>query len=124
VVLVSEPANFGFAYYWPGSTPVLQTDSSGAGFRARASNIDAIYVKDRSYAAILSGLRRAVRQWRSAGSNARLFVIRTHVTSAEKIAWRRALRTERLHPRPLNFFSREPSYVLGPPIVLPKKMVR
>ncbi len=121
VILVSEPANFGFAYYWPGSTPILQTDSSGAGFRARASGVDAIYVKDRSYASILSGLRTAVRQWRGAGPGARLFIIRTHITAAEQIAWRRAMLSERLRPRPLNFFSREPSYVLGPPLLLPKQ---
>jgi hypothetical protein len=123
VILVSEPANFGFAYYWPGSTPMLETDASGAGFRAQASNVDAIYVKDRSYASILSGLRRAVRRWRSAGPGARLFIIRTHITGAEQIAWRRALHSERIRTRPLSFFSREPSYVVGPPLVLPKNGV-
>jgi hypothetical protein len=118
VILVSEPASFGFAYYWPGRTPVLQADSTGVGFRPRVPGVDAIYVKGRSFATVLAGLRDALRRWRAAGPTARLFVIRTHITRAEAIAWRRALATTGVHPRNFFKYAGEQSYVLGPPIHL------
>ncbi len=114
VILVSEPANFGFAYYWPRGAPVLHTDSSGSGFRAQAGGVSAVYVKDRTAAAVRAGLDEALRRWRRAGPRAHLFILRTHLDDAERLVWRRVFSELHLRPAFLGL-SREPSYVLGPP---------
>ena len=90
VVIVNQSANFGFAYYWPHGHVAFHNDASGQGYAAKAVGVGAIYVPDDSYTSVLLTLQTAVRRWRAAGPESRLFIVRTHVDAAERGAWRRA----------------------------------
>jgi MFS family permease len=90
VIIVNESANFGFAYYWPHGHMAFHNDDSGQGFDARAVGVGAIYVPDESYTSVFLTLQTAVKRWRAAGPDSRLFIVRTHVDALERGAWRRA----------------------------------
>ena len=90
VIIVNESANFGFAYYWPHGHVTFHGDDSGQGFNARAVGVGAIYVPDESYTSVFLTLQTAVKRWRAAGPDSRLFIVRTHVDALERGAWRRA----------------------------------
>ncbi len=110
VILVNSSGNFGFSYYWPHGRTVLHRDSSGAGFRASVAGVDAVFAPDRTYVAIRDALRKAVQRRLSGG---RLFIIRTHLSPPEIVAWRRAFATLAEAPtkEPVG---REPLLVVGP----------
>jgi hypothetical protein len=100
VILVNQSANFGFAYYWPHGHVAFQNDDSGQGFAATAVGVGALYVPDESYTSVLLTLQTAVKEWRAAGPDSRLFIVRTHVDRVERGAWRRAfLRLDVLNDR-------------------------
>jgi MFS family permease len=100
VIIVNESANFGFAYYWPHGHVAFHGDDSGQGFAARAVGVGAFYVPDESYTSVFLTLQTAVKRWRAAGPDSRLFIVRTHVDAAERGAWRRAfLRLDVLNDR-------------------------
>jgi hypothetical protein len=99
VILVSSPANFGFAYYWPGGHVEIRDNDSGQGFGARLLDVDAIYVPSSTYRDIATSLRASYARLQHAGRGAHLYIVRTHVGPIESSRWDRAFAAVSLHPR-------------------------
>jgi hypothetical protein len=99
VIVVSISADFGFSYYWPRGHLRFYANDSGQGFRTEVAGLDAIYVPDRTGAGILTSMREAVARWKAAGRGSRIYIVRSHLTAEEGVAWRQAFEQLGLTPR-------------------------
>ncbi len=99
VVLVNSSGTFGVGYYWPKGSIDFRKDTTGQGFRPEVRGLHAVYAHGRTYVDVLGALRTAVARWRAEGADSRLFIVRTHVSSRENAAWKRAFEVLRLQPR-------------------------
>jgi len=75
--------------------------------------VDAVYVPTRTYVDIAHSLREAVDRWHRAAAGSRLYVVRTHLSSAEEDAWQRAFTSLGLTPH-VRAVGVDPLLVLGP----------
>ena len=98
VVLVSESAAFGFAYYWPHGHVRFHSDGSGQGFGVTVAGLDAVYLPTRTYKAELAGLLVGLDRLRRAGPGAALYIVRTHLSPAEVARWHQGLDALHLAP--------------------------
>lgn len=101
VILVSRSASYGFSFYWPHGRLVAAGIDTGQGFLPSVAGLDAIYTTGATDDAVLAGLRQAVARWRAAGPANRLFIVRSHESGGEEVAWDRAFAALDLHPREL-----------------------
>jgi hypothetical protein len=90
VIVVNDVGQFGFYYYWPRGPLAFHRNNSGQDFGTEAVDANAVYAPQRTYPAILATMRTAVDRWHRAGSGSRIFIVRTHTTSDELKAWKRA----------------------------------
>jgi hypothetical protein len=107
IVVVSRFANFGFGYYWPDADVTYIRDESGStGFRTEVENVpNVVWLTGRGPGPITTEMRRVVddvRARRAAGRPARLWLVRTHRTRAERKVWDKVLRTLGLGVRPIS----------------------
>jgi hypothetical protein len=99
IILVTQLANWGFAYYWP-KDPAFATedDSVAAGYVMGVRNPNVVVARGRDDPAVLDALQEAVaRQRRSPGS--RIFIVRMHWLGEERSAWSQAFHALGLQPR-------------------------
>jgi hypothetical protein len=89
VILVNSSGAFGFTYYWPQGPVKLHNDPRFI-FVAEAPAADAIYAMGRTDDAVLAALRAGLDRQRRSGRGSRLFIVRSHVNTAEVAAWKRA----------------------------------
>jgi hypothetical protein len=100
VVVVNLLANWGFTYYWPsGGTRVFTSQRTiAAGYLARVDGIDGVFAPGRGRVDVLATLKTALADWRALGGHGRIWIVRTHVLSAEVNAWALAFAELHLHP--------------------------
>jgi hypothetical protein len=91
VVLVNSSSNWGFAYYWPYGHPARRlTDVNRQGYLAYFPGQRVVVAPDRNLTGVTEGLQDALRLIRP-GSCARIWLVRTHVSTQEQAAWTLAL---------------------------------
>ena len=102
VILVNLNSNWGFAYYWPVGQPARRADAVVLqGYEAYFADQPRIVVaRNRDQAGVDRALAQALAQSRHPGCG-RIWLVRTHVTTAEGRAWRVALRQHRLTDAPV-----------------------
>jgi hypothetical protein len=98
-IVVSSNSNWGFAYYWPHGQPAHRADPANlqeyqAYFPAQPRIIVAA---NRDVAAIRAAMQEALARVRP-GTCTRIWLVRTHVNTAEHAAWIRVLAGLRLTP--------------------------
>jgi hypothetical protein len=100
VILVSEHANWGFAYYWPrhDRRRYVRDSTVAAAFVVHVDGIGATYIAGRNPRAIRTALQDAIAQWRRNGANGRIWIVRSHIIAAERESWGVALRQLELRP--------------------------
>jgi hypothetical protein len=93
LILVNLNSNWGFAYYWPVGQPSRWPDTAVAlGYEAYFPDQPRIVVvRNRDVAGVDAALSQALTQARRRRC-ARIWLIRTHLSAAERAAWRTALR--------------------------------
>jgi hypothetical protein len=102
VILVNANSNWGFAYYWPVGQPAIRHDDANLqGYEAYFPGQPRIIIaRNREPSGIAAAMGQAVA--RAAHSRcARIWVIRTHLTPAERAGWRAAWASDHLAPRPV-----------------------
>jgi hypothetical protein len=114
VIVISQPSNFGFSYYWPGGHVVFRSSDAAQGFRAEVTNVPVIYTRGRTYVDVLAALRAGKHTWRERGATSRLFIVRTHLSPGEAHAWATAIERLHLAPRKVAVGS-DPLLVVGSP---------
>ena len=62
---------------------------------------------------MLSALQAGLDRWHAAPAGSRLFIVRSHVNTAEKLAWEKAFTQLDVHPHAINTYA-EKVLVLGP----------
>lgn len=99
VILVNMSSSWGFAYYWPYGQPARRTTSVvRQGYLAYFPDQPRIVVApNRDLAGVSTALRKALDRLRP-GSCARIWLIRSHVSTAEQAAWTVALGRAGLAP--------------------------
>jgi hypothetical protein len=102
VILVNLSTSFGFAYYWPDGQPARRKDPYVAqGYEAYFPGQPRIVVAfSRSSPAVAAALSHAVAQSRQRSCSP-IWLIRTHVSTAEAAAWSTALHKEGLTASPV-----------------------
>jgi hypothetical protein len=97
VILVNLSSNWGFAYYWPAGAPARRPDTAVAqGYEAYfPDQPDIVVARNRDLAAIDEALAQALTVARQHPC-ARIWVVRTHLSAQEKLAWRVALRQQKV----------------------------
>ena len=97
VILVNLNSNWGFAYYWPFGQPSRRADNSVLqGYEAYFPDQPRIIVaRTRDPAGVSAALSQALTRARRHAC-ARIWLVRTHVSAAERAAWIAALRQQRL----------------------------
>jgi len=97
VILVNLSSNWGFAYYWPVGDPSRRPDSAVLqGYVAYFPDQPRIVVaSNRDQAGVDAALARALGRARQHACS-RIWLVRTHLTTAERQAWRTALRAQKL----------------------------
>jgi hypothetical protein len=97
VILVNLSSNWGFAYYWPAGDPARRPDNVVAqGYEAFfPDQPDIVVARNRDLAAIDSALAQALVLARQHACS-RIWVVRTHLLAQERLAWRVALRQQKL----------------------------
>ena len=91
VILVNLSSNWGFAYYWPLGTPARRADPAVLqGYEAYFPGQPRIIVaRDRDPAGVNAALSLALAREHACG---RIWLVRTHLSAAERAAWAAALR--------------------------------
>jgi hypothetical protein len=104
VIVVNLSSNWGFAYYWPVGQPSQRPDSVVAqGYEAYFPDQSRIVVaRDRVPASIDVAVTRAVALARQRSSS-RIWLIRSHMSTAELGAWAAAFARDGLSPTPLPY---------------------
>jgi hypothetical protein len=97
VILVNMSSNWGFAYYWPIGDPARRPGNAVLqGYEAYfPDQPDIVVARNRDLAAIDTALERALALARQHACS-RIWVVRTHLLAQEKLAWRAALRQQKL----------------------------
>ena len=95
VIVVNLNSNWGFAYYWPTGVPGRRADPAVLqGYEAYfPDQPDIVVARNRDSAGIDAALSQAVARQHACG---RIWLVRTHVTAAEQLAWITALRQQKL----------------------------
>jgi hypothetical protein len=93
VILVNLSSNWGFAYYWPTGAPARRADPVVLqGYDAYFPGQPRIIVaRDRNPAGVNAALSLALVRARQHGCS-RIWLVRTHLSAAERAAWTAALR--------------------------------
>jgi hypothetical protein len=102
VILVNLSSNWGFAYYWPAGVPARRADPAVLqGYEAYfPGRPDIVVARDRNPAGVDAALAQALARARP-GACSRIWLVRTHLSVAERQAWRAALRQEKLISTPV-----------------------
>ena len=102
VILVNLSSNWGFAYYWPHGRPARRQDPYVAQeYEAYFPDQPRIVVAfNRSNSAVAAALSQALAQSRQRSCSP-IWLIRTHVSTAEYAAWSAALQKEGLTAKPV-----------------------
>jgi hypothetical protein len=102
VILVNLSSNWGFAYYWPRDQPSRRPDSAVLqGYEAYFPDQPNIVVtRNRNTAGVEAALALALARARQ-HTCASIWLVRTHVLSGERRAWRVALRQQKLRNTPV-----------------------
>jgi hypothetical protein len=97
VILVNLSSNWGFAYYWPTGGPSRRPDPVVLqGYEAYFADQPRIVVaSNRDQAGVDTALAQALGQARQRACS-RIWLVRTHLTTPERQAWRIALRAQKL----------------------------
>ena len=97
VILVNMSSNWGFAYYWPVGQPSRRPDPVVLqGYEAYFPGQPRIVVaSNRDQAGVDAALAQALAQARQRTCS-RIWLVRTHLTTPERQAWRTALRAQKL----------------------------
>ena len=97
IILVSGPANWGFAYYWPKGTAAWRRSVStvATGFQTWfPDQPNIIFTADRDWPSIAHAYETASRKANETG--ARIWVVRMAVGRAENFFWKRAVAQHRV----------------------------
>lgn len=97
VILVNLSSNWGFAYYWPFGDPARRPDNAVTqGYEAYfPDQPDIVVARNRDLAAVEAALAQALALARQHDCS-RIWVVRTHLLPQERLAWRVALRQQKL----------------------------
>jgi hypothetical protein len=97
VILVNLSSNWGFAYYWPDGDPSRRPDPAVLqGYEAYFPDQPRIVVAvNRDQAEVDAALAQALARARQRACS-RIWLVRTHLTTPERQAWRTALRAQQL----------------------------
>jgi hypothetical protein len=97
VILVNLSSNWGFAYYWPAGEPSRRADPAVLqGYEAYFPGQPRIVVaSNRDQAGVDAALAQALTRARQRACS-RIWLVRTHLTTPERQAWRTALRAQKL----------------------------
>ena len=100
MILVNTASNWGFAYYWPAGRPATRPDHAVLqGYEAYFPGQPRIIVaRDRDPARIAAALAQALARARRDGCG-RVWLVRTHLVAAERLAWLAAEHRDRVLPR-------------------------
>jgi hypothetical protein len=100
VIVVNLNSNWGFAYYWPTGVPGRRADPAVLqGYEAYfPDQPDIVVARTRDSAGVDAALSQAVARQHTCG---RIWLVRTHVTAAEELAWITALRQQKLTATPV-----------------------
>ena len=100
VILVNLNSNWGFAYYWPAGVPARRADAAVLqGYEAYfPGQPDIVVARTRDSAGVEAALSQALARQRACG---RIWLVRTHLTTAERRAWINALRQRKLTSAPV-----------------------
>ena len=92
VILVNLSSNWGFAYYWPAGVPARRADPAVLqGYEAYFPGQPRIIVaRDRDPAGVSAALPLALARARQHACS-RIWLVRTHLSGAERAAWTAAL---------------------------------
>jgi len=95
VIVVNLNSNWGFAYYWPTGVPGRRADPAVLqGYEAYfPDQPDIVVARTRDSAGVDAALSQAVARQHACG---RIWLVRTHVTAAEQLAWITALHQQKL----------------------------
>jgi hypothetical protein len=96
-ILVNLSSNWGFAYYWPAGAPSRRPDGAVAQeYEAYfPGQPDIVVARNRDLGAIDEALAQALAVARQHACS-RIWVVRTHLSAQEKLAWRVALRRQKV----------------------------
>jgi hypothetical protein len=97
VILVNLSSNWGFANYWPVGDPARRQDTAVLqGYEAYfPDQPDIVVARNRDPAAIDGALAQALALARQ-HTCSRIWLVRTHLLAQEQVAWRVALRQQKL----------------------------
>ena len=100
VILVNLSSNWGFAYYWPTGVPARRADAAVLqGYEAYfPDQPDIVVARSRDSAGVDAALSQALARQRACG---KIWLVRTHVITAEQQAWTTALRQQKLTATPV-----------------------
>jgi hypothetical protein len=100
VILVNLSSNWGFAYYWPTGVPARRADATVLqGYEAYfPDQPDIVVARTRDSAGVDAALSQAVARQRACG---KIWLVRTHLITAEQQAWTTALREQKLTATPV-----------------------
>ena len=100
VILVNLSSNWGFAYYWPTGVPGRRADAAVLqGYEAYfPDQPDIVVARTRDSAGVDAALSQALSRNRACG---KIWLVRTHVITAEQQAWTTALRQQKLTTTPV-----------------------
>jgi hypothetical protein len=95
VIVVNLNSNWGFAYYWPAGVPGRRADAAVLqGYEAYfPDQPDIVVARTRDSAGVDAALSQALARQRTCG---KIWLVRTHVITAEQQAWATALRQQKL----------------------------
>jgi hypothetical protein len=101
-IVVSASSNWGFGYYWPAGQPSRRPDPTNLqGYQAYFADQPRIIVaRDGAAAAIGAAMAQALGQLHP-GACARIWLVRSHVSAAERAAWVTVLHDLRLTATPV-----------------------
>ena len=91
IVVVNSSANWGFAYYARHDAVfAVKSDTVATGFVMRVRDPNVLVADGRDDATVLAIMREAVARQRQAGPASRIFIVRTHLSPPEELAWKNA----------------------------------
>jgi len=100
VIVVNLNSNWGFAYYWPTGVPGHRADPAVLqGYEAYfPDQPDIVVARTRDSAGVDAALSQALARQHACG---RIWLVRTHLTTAELRSWTTALRQQKLTATPV-----------------------